>query len=72
MQPNYSSMNTQPKLLTPKEFYEELGGAIGINQVRELVRAGRIKSIPIGKRKRLIPHQEVWEFPLRESQGGQA
>ena len=72
MYPNNPSANSQPKLLTPKEFYEELGGAIGINQVRELVRAGRIKSIPIGKRKRLIPHQEVWEFPLREAQGGRA
>ena len=62
----------QPLLLTPKEFYDALGGAIGINQVRELVRAGRIKSIPKGKNRRLIPRQEVWEFILRESQGGQA
>ena len=55
-----------PKLLTITQFYEALDRTVGVNSVREAVRAGRIKSVEIG-RKRLIPRSEVDEWPKREA-----
>jgi excisionase family DNA binding protein len=56
---------TLKPLLAPDEFRECLGGAIGRNSIYELLRAGRIKHIKIG-RKLLIPSSEVEDFPKRE------
>lgn len=57
---------TAKLLLTPDEFRECLGGAIGRNSIYELLRADRIKHLKIG-RKLLIPYSEVENFPMREA-----
>lgn len=62
--------NTKP-LLTPDEFRHALGGAIGRGNVYELLRAGRIRHIKLG-RKILIPHREVEAFIEREAAAGAA
>lgn len=53
-------------LLTPDEFRDALGGAIGRGSIYELVRAGRIRSVRLG-RKILIPITEVNAFIEREA-----
>lgn len=53
-------------LLTPAEFCAALDGAIGRNSAYELIRAGRIRSIKLG-RKILIPQVEVNAFIERET-----
>lgn len=54
-------------LLTISEFHSELGGAIGINTIRRAVREGRIHSLQVGERKRVIPSSEVHAWPRREA-----
>jgi len=54
-------------LLTIQEVHEHFGGAIGINAIRSAVRDGRIKSLTVGERKRLIPHSELHDWPQREA-----
>ena len=44
-----------PKLLTVREFYNAFDGAIGINTVYELVRAGRIRSVPLTSKSGSFP-----------------
>lgn len=62
----YTHVKAQPpKLLTPKQFQEALGGAIGRSKIYELLRARRINSIRFGRRF-LIPHEELHEFLRRE------
>jgi hypothetical protein len=56
-----------PPLLTITQFYEALGGALGINAIRSAVRDGRIRSLLAGERKRLIPATELVDWPQRES-----
>ena len=53
-------------LLTPDEFRRALGGAIGRSSIYELIHAGRIRHVRLG-RKMLIPRQEVQEFIEREA-----
>ena len=53
-------------LLTIKDFHRHLNGALGINAIREAVREGRIRSVQIGERKRLIPASELTDWPHRE------
>lgn len=53
-------------LLSPRQFHEALGGSIGINSIYELIRAGTIKSVRLG-RKILIPRRELIDFPHRAS-----
>ncbi len=53
-------------LLTTTEFHAELGGAVGLSNIRRLVREGKIKSIRAGERKRLIPASEIHDWPARE------
>lgn len=55
-------------LLTITEFYREFQGAIGINAIRTAVNNGRIKSIAVGERKRLIPVSEIHDWPTRETE----
>lgn len=57
--------NTKP-LLSPDEFRYALGGAIGRGNVYELLRAGRIRHIKLG-RKILIPYSEVKAFIERQA-----
>lgn len=57
-----------PPLLTIRDFHSCFEGAIGINAVRAAVKQGRIRSIRVGERKRLIPRSELTEWPLRESE----
>jgi len=56
---------TKP-LLTPDEFRDALGGAIGRGSIYELVRVGRVRSVRLG-RKILIPSAEVSAFIEREA-----
>ena len=65
--PHDSSLPHTRPLLTVREFYAALGGAIGINAVRDAVRDGRIRSLLVGERKRLIPATEVVEWLRREA-----
>lgn len=53
-------------LLTVRGFHQALGGAVGINTLRRAVRDGRIRSIQLGERKRLIPTTELADWPQRE------
>jgi len=55
-------------LLTVPEFHRQLGGALGINAVRRLVKEGHIRSIQAGIKKRLIPASELTEWPQRAAQ----
>ena len=55
-----------PPLLTIKAFHHHLNGALGINAIRDAVRGGRIRSVQIGERKRLIPASELTDWPHRE------
>lgn len=55
-------------LLTITEFHREFRGAIGINAIRTAVSNGRIKSIAVGERKRLIPASEILDWPVRETE----
>lgn len=57
----------QPPLLTIPEFHRALGGAVGINAVRTLVNTGRIRSVSLGLRKRVIPSSELNDWPARET-----
>lgn len=57
-------------LLSPDEFREALGGAIGRNSIYELIRAGRVRAVKLG-RKLLIPRREVEAFIERETTGDQ-
>lgn len=60
----------RPKpLLTVPEFHRHLGGALGINAVRQLVNKGDIRSIPAGVKKRLIPYSELTNWPNRALEG---
>lgn len=52
--------HTKP-LLTPDEFRDALGSAIGRGSIYELLRAGRIRHVKLG-RKILIPRSEVEAF----------
>jgi hypothetical protein len=56
-----------PALLSVQDFYRALGGAIGINALRTAVREGRVRSLLVGERKRLIPATELTNWPLRET-----
>lgn len=58
-------MSERP-LLTPSEFHGELGGCIGRNSIYEMLRAGRIRSVRLG-RKLLIPRSELTAFIEREA-----
>ena len=53
-------------LLTVRDFHFHLHGALGINAIRAAVREGRIRSVLIGERKRLIPASELTDWPHRE------
>lgn len=53
-------------LLTPDEFRLALGGAIGRSSIYELIHAGRIRAVKLG-RKLLIPSREVHAFIEREA-----
>lgn len=59
----------RPALLTVQGFHRALGGAVGINSLRKAVREGRIRSLRVGERKRLIPATELTNWPLREVGG---
>ena len=64
-----SAIGNQPvakPLLTIKEFHYFFGGAVFINAIRRAVNEGRIQSIAVGARKRLIPTSELSAWPLRE------
>lgn len=52
-------------LLTPREFKEQM--PIGWGSLYQFLRAGRIKSVRVGK-KYLIPSSELNEFIEREAQ----
>lgn len=59
---------TEPKpLLTPAEFHARLGGSVGINTIRRAVKLGRIRSLKVGERRRLIPSTELTAWPNRET-----
>lgn len=58
-------------LLTPDEFRCALGGAIGRGNIYELIRAGRIRHVRLG-RKILVPRSEVDAFVEREASGQEA
>ena len=60
-----SQTQENKSLLSPDEFREMHFPMIGRNNLYELLRAKRIKSIKVG-RKILIPASEVQDFPLRE------
>ena len=53
-------------LLTPDEFREALGGAIGRSSLYEFIPAGRVRAVKLG-RKLLIPRQEIEAFIERET-----
>lgn len=53
-------------LLTPEEYYRAFDGAIGRGSIYELLRAGRIRHVRLG-RKILIPRSELDDFPIREA-----
>lgn len=55
-------------LLTPEEFRAALGNTIGRSSIYELIRAGRIRNVRLG-RKLLIPFNEVTAFIEREAAG---
>ena len=57
----------RPSLLTITRFHRELGGTVGINALRTAVRVGRIRSLRVGERKRLIPASELTDWPNRET-----
>lgn len=52
-------------LLTPEQFRQALGGAVGRNSIYELLKEGRIRSLSIG-RKLLIPQSELTDWIQRE------
>jgi hypothetical protein len=56
-----------PRLLTIPDFHRALGGTVGINSLRQAVREGRIRSLRVGERKRVIPATELADWPQRES-----
>jgi hypothetical protein len=58
-----------PALLSVQDFHRALGGAIGINSLRSAVRDGRVRSLRVGERKRVIPSTELANWPLREAGG---
>lgn len=58
----------QKPLLTPDEFREGLKNTIGRNSIYELLAAGKIRHLKLG-RKILIPASELDAFPLREAEG---
>ena len=70
----HRSTNTAPPttsapitpLLTIKHVHQLLKGALGINAIRDAVREGRIRSVKVGERKRLIPVSELTDWPHRE------
>ena len=53
-------------LLTPKEFYEALDGAICQSKIYELIHANTVKHIRVG-RSILIPRRELLDFWHREA-----
>jgi len=59
---------TRPVLYSVAGFHEALGGTVGINALRTAVRTGRIRSLRVGERKRLIPATEVIDWPRREAE----
>ena len=63
--PQVNHPSTKP-LMTIKEFHAHFAGTIGINSIRAAVTAGRIHSISMGVRKRLIPSSEIEAWPRRE------
>jgi hypothetical protein len=67
VQPHHPPIN--PRLLTIPDFHRALGGTVGINSLRRAVREGRIRSLRIGERKRVIPSTELANWPLRETVG---
>jgi len=70
MRPNTSTIATTPEplpLLTIAQFHQRIGGAIGINAIRTAVAAGRIRSIQVGERKRVIPTTELHDWLVREA-----
>lgn len=61
--------NTRDKqLLGTDEFRARLHNVIGRNSIYELLAAGRIKHLRVG-RKILIPTSELVDFPRRETDG---
>lgn len=60
------SVSGSKPLLTPDEFRHALGGAIGRRNIYELIRAGRIRHVRLG-RKLLIPRSEIEAFVEREA-----
>lgn len=56
----------QKPLLSPEEFRQSMGGALGRGTIYELIRSHRIRHVRIG-RKILIPSSEVSAFPERTS-----
>lgn len=60
------SIPTPIKMLSINEFYELLNRSIGKNKIRQFVKDGRIRSIPVGEVKRLIPATELTDWVHRE------
>ena len=61
---------TEPlPLMTIAQFHQRLGGVIGINAIRAAVATGRIRSIQVGERKRVIPNTELHNWLDREARG---
>lgn len=60
-------------LAVPIQEAARLAG-IGVNEVRELVRSGRISSVPVGDTgyRRVIPVAAIAEFLNRAAEGGEA
>ena len=59
---------TEPlPLMTIAQFHQRLGGAVGINAIRAAVASGRIRSIQVGERKRVIPTTELRDWLAREA-----
>ncbi len=59
-------MSSEPKLLSPRQFWSALGKSVGLNYIYESIRAGRIKHFKIGTRI-LIPASELSDWVERET-----
>lgn len=57
------------KLLTPRQFYEYFGGAVGLSSIYSAIRSKRIHHIKLGKQKVLILPSEIEDWPRREALG---
>lgn len=66
--PSGSTPIRQRRILTPRQFHEEVDGVIGINTIYELLQTHRIRHVKIGSRYK-IPYSEIDEFFIREARG---